>query len=97
MDVIEKGGRPVAVSAADKAVKIFKSQTGRPQMEWLGLAVMPVRHVVILAVPRGVVAVLPEYLGEGSDTFRHERVVTRKTGTALHDDTGRSGVMIASG
>ncbi len=52
---------------------------------------------MILAVPSGVVAVLPEYFGEGSDTFRHERVVTRETGAPLHDDTGRGGVMIASG
>ena len=53
---------------------------------------MPVGHCGS-AVPRGVVAVLPEYLSEGSDTFRHQRVVARKTGTALHNDTKINGVI----
>jgi hypothetical protein len=73
------------------------TQAGRPQIERPGLAVVPVGYVVVLAVPRRVVAVLPEHLSEGSDTFRHERVVTRETGNRLHDDTGRGGVVITSG
>ena len=97
LDVLENGRSPLAGVATDKTIKIFKSQSGRPQIEWPGLAVVPVRHVVIFAVPRGVIAVLPKYLSEGSDTFRHERVVTRETGSPLHDDTGRGGVVIASG
>ena len=97
LDVFEDRRRPLAGVAADKAIKILKSQSGRPQIEWPRLAVVPIGHVVILAVPRGVVAVLPKHLGEGSDAFRHERVVTREAGTALHDDTGRRRVVITSG
>src|SRR6266581_8215023 len=86
LDVLEDSRRPLAGVAADEAIEIFKSQSSRPQIERPGLAVVPVGHVVIFAVPRGVVAVLPEYLGEGSDTFRHEGVITRETGAPLHDD-----------
>src|SRR5207245_2188978 len=62
LDVLENGRSPLAGVATDKTIKIFKSQSCRPQVEWPGLAIVPVGHVVIFAVPRGVVAVLPEHL-----------------------------------
>jgi hypothetical protein len=38
-----------------------------------------------------------EHLGKRSHAFRHDGVVTRKAGACLHDDPGRSRMVIAPG
>src|ERR1700752_3261929 len=55
-------GLPLAGIVADETVVVVEALegTGRPVMEGPGLARFPLRHVVILAEPRGVVAVLSE-------------------------------------
>ena len=57
---------PLVRVAADKAVKILKAQAGGPQVEWPCRARLPVGHVVVLAKPRGVVAVLLENLAHSA-------------------------------
>src|SRR6202051_4095689 len=69
LDVFEDGRSPLAGITTDKAVEIFKSQSGRPQVEWPDLAVVPIGHVVILAIPRGVVGVLVAQRRVGAGAF----------------------------
>ena len=59
LDALDDGRRPLAGVAADESVEVLEAQPGRPQVERSGLAAVPVGHVVILAVPGRVVAVLP--------------------------------------
>ena len=83
--------------ATNKAIKVFKTQSGRPQIEWPGLTAVPVWNVVILAIPGGVVAVLPEHLGERAIALGHERVVAGETGSEFHDHTRGIGMVVSTG
>jgi len=93
----EQCRRPLIRVGADEAVEVFEAERGGPQVERSGLARLPIRHVVVLAVPRGVVAVLLQHLGERAGALRHERVVPRVAGGELHDRAGRVAVVIAAG
>ena len=88
LGALEERRRPLARVAADEAVEVFEAQPGRPQIERPGLAGLPVGHVVVLAEPGGVVAVLLEHLGERPGALRHQRVVAGEAGAELHDDAG---------
>src|SRR5207248_1708403 len=96
-NVLEKGRRPLAGVAADEAVEILKAESGWPQVERPGLAAVPVGHVVVLAVPGCVVAVLPEHLGKRAAALGHERVIPRKTGASLHDESRRGRMVVTPG
>ena len=58
LDPFDDGGIPLAGVATDETVKILEAQPRRPQVKRPGLAAVPVRDVVVLAIPGGVVAVL---------------------------------------
>ena len=97
LDVLEDSRGPLAGVAADEAVEVLKTQPGRPEIERTGLAGMPVGDVVVLAVPGGVVTVLPEHLGEGPAALGHERVVAWEAGAGLHDGAGGARMVVAPG
>ena len=61
---------------------------------WLRL---PLRHVVILAVPRGVVSVLPQDLADGDRVARDDAVVAGVTGRLVDDDAGCHRMVVAAG
>src|SRR5262249_36286470 len=82
--------------AADETVEVIEPESRRPQVEWPSLAGLPVRHVVVLPIPRRVVSVLLEHLGERPDALRHQRVVAGIAGAELHDHARVRGVMVAS-
>ena len=88
--------RPLTRVAADEAIEVLEAETRGPQIERSRLAALPVRDVVVLAVPRGVEAVLLQDLGEGPARLRHQRVVAREAGAGLHDDAGGAGVVVAT-
>src|SRR6516162_7175974 len=88
---------PLVSVATDETIEILEAQPSRPEVEWAGLAGLPVRHVVILTVPRRVPAVLFEDFRHGAAALRHYCVVAGVAGAELGNDTGGAGVMIASG
>src|SRR5262249_5331733 len=88
---------PLVGVAANEAVEVVEPKPCRPQIEWPSFAGLPVRHVVVLPIPRRVVPVLLEHLGKGSDAFWHQRVIAGIAGGELHDHTSVRRVMIASG
>jgi len=87
---------PLVAVAADEAVEVLEAETARPEIEWPGAARHPVRHVVHLPEPRGVVSVLSKHLAHRAGALRHEGVVTGVARRHLRDDTARVGVVIAS-
>ncbi len=96
-DVLDERRRPLVGIAADEAVEVLEPESGRPQVVRTGLTAVPIGNVVILAVPRGVPAVLLEHLGKRAGAFRHERVVAREAAAELHDDAGSCRMVIAPG
>ena len=96
LDVFKDGGRPLAGVTTDKAIEVFKAQPCGPEIKWPSLAVVPIGHVMVLAVPGGVVAVLPQHLREGADTLGHECVVARKASASFHNNSRICRVMIAT-
>src|SRR5262245_42404120 len=57
---------PLVAVAAEEPVEVFEAEAGWPQVEWTCLAGHPVRHVMHLAEPRSIVAVLPEHSPHGT-------------------------------
>ena len=90
-------GRHWLVSAADEAVELLETQACRPEIERPGLAVLPIGHVVVLAEPGGVPALLPEDLGNRRGVLAHQAVVAGVAGRQLHDVRGMHRVVIAPG
>src|SRR5262249_7234417 len=88
---------PLVGVAADEAVEIVESEAGGPAVERPGLAGLPVRDVVVLAEPRGAVAVLLEDLGSGRRVPAHDGVVPGEPGARLHDARGVDRVVVAAG
>ena len=61
------------------------------------MTAVPVRDVVILAIPGGVIAVLFEHFGERPVALGHQRVVARKARGKFHDHAGGVGMVVAPG
>src|SRR5262249_57287752 len=93
---LEEGGVPLVGVAADEAVEVLEAQPGRPEVERPVLAGVPVGDVVVLSIPRRVVAVAPQHLGHRAAAFGHERVVAGVTRPELHDGAGGATVMVAA-
>ena len=87
---------PLAGVAADKAVEIFEAHAVRPLIERPGLARLVRRRVVVLAEPRGGVAVRLQDRADGAFVDRDDRIVTRITRRNLADHPGAHRVMVAS-
>ena len=94
---VEDGGPPLAGLAADEPVEVLEAQAGRPEVERPGLAVLPVGHVVVLAEPGGVPALLLEDLGDRRGVLAHQAVVAGEARGQFHDDAGVHRVVIAPG
>ena len=90
---------PLAGVVADEAVVVVEAldRPGRPVGERAGLARHPLRHVVVLAVPRGVVAVLPQDLADGDGVARDHAVVAGIAGRLIDDDAGGHRMVVVAG
>ena len=94
--VAEQVRLPLARVAADKAIEILEAHSVRPLIERPGLARLVRRRVVVLAEPRGRVAVLLQDCADGALVDRDDRVVTRKTRRYFADHPVAHRVMVAS-
>lgn len=82
----------------DETVIVIKTfyRSSRPVMERASLARFPLWHVVVFAVPRRRVAVLPQDFADRNGVSRDDAVVTGKAGRLIHDNAGPHGMMIAA-
>src|SRR5215813_12136941 len=87
---------PLIAVAAEKAVEVLEAKTGRPQVERPRLARHPVRYVVHLAEPRGVVAVFPQDGTNRAAALRYQGVVPGEASRELGNDPARDGMMVPS-
>src|SRR5271169_1230554 len=94
--VLKQGWCPLAGVASDESIEILETQTCRPQIKWARLAAVPVRDVVILAIPSGVIAILSQHFSKCAVSLRHKCVVAGETRSEFHDDAGGTGVMVPS-
>ena len=94
---VEDRGPPLAGLGPDEPVELFEAQAGRPEIERSGLAVLPVGHVVVLAEPGGVPALLLEDFGDGGGVLAHQAVVAGEAGGQFHDVAGMHRVVVAAG
>jgi len=88
---------PLVAVAAEEAVKVLKAETVRPQVERPCLARHPVRHIVHLAKPRGVVAVLLENGPDRTSTLWHQRIVAGIAGCELGNVAAGNRMVVAPG
>jgi hypothetical protein len=88
---------PLIAIAAKESVEVLKPQTAWPQVKRPGLARHPIRHVVHLAEPSGVVAGFFQDFTHGTATLRHNRVITGIAGRHFRDDAAGATVMITPG
>src|SRR5208283_5154839 len=87
---------PLARVAADEAVEIFETHPNGPLIEWPGLARLVKGRVVILAEPRGRVAVLLEDLADSAGILPDDRIVAGKSRRRLAHNSKAGHVMVAS-
>ena len=76
--VAEQVRLPLAGVAADEAVEVLEAHADRPLVERPGLGRLIERRVVILAEPRGRVAVLLQDGADGAVLLPDDRVVARE-------------------
>src|SRR5215467_6690350 len=90
---------PLVGVVADETKIIVKALdgTGWPVGEWASLARHPLRCVVILAVPRGVVAVLPQDLADSDSVSLDHAVISGEAGRLIYNDAGGHRMMVAAG
>ena len=89
---------PVLVGiTAEEAVKILKSQPGRPQIKRTRSAGLVARHVVVLAKKRGIEAIAGENPPDGGGALRNDAVIARKTGGHVGDDAVAYHMVVAPG
>ena len=95
--VAEQVRLPLAGVAADEAVEILEAHADGPLVERPDLAGLKGRRVVVLAEPRGGVAVVQEDAADGGLVFRDDAVVAGKTGGLFGDHAEAGRVMVAAG
>ena len=84
--IAEQVRLPLAGVAADEAVEILEAHANRPLVERPGLGRLIGGRVVVLAEPRGRVAVLLQNGANGAVRFQNDRVVARiPRGNFPHD------------
>src|SRR5262245_10723265 len=62
-------GFPLAHRTGHKAIKIFKTQPGRPTIEWTYWRNFPIRSVMPFAESGCAVTVTTQYFGNGNNVF----------------------------
>ena len=95
--VAEQVGLPLAGVAADKAVEVLEAHAVRPLFEGAGLAVGEEGGVVVLAEPRGRVAVVLEDGADRALLDRDDRVVAGETGGDFAHHAKAHRVVVAPG
>ena len=95
--IAEQVRLPLAGVAADKPVEIIEAHPDRPLIERPGLARLIKGRVVVLAEPRGRVAVLLENLADRAAILLDHRVVPREPGRRFAHDAIAGHVMVAAG
>src|SRR5208337_4312239 len=95
--ILEERRVPLVGVAANEAVKVFEPKPGGPEVKGASLAALPVRDIVVLAVPGGVVAVLPQHLADAAAALGHQGIVAGIAGAHLHDYPGGAGMMVPPG
>ena len=95
--VTEEVRLPLAGVAADEPVEILEAHADGPLVEWTDLARSEGRRVVVLAEPRGGVAVFLENLADGRYILRDDAVVAREPRGLFRDHAKARRVMIAPG
>jgi hypothetical protein len=95
--VAEEVRLPLVRVPADEPVKVIKPLPDGPILKRSDLAGRKSRHVVVLAEPRGDVAVFLEDAADGRLVLGDDAVVARKAGGLLRDHTEAGRVMVAAG
>ena len=93
---IKECGPPVVRDTADEAIELLEAQARGPAIERARLGGLPVRHVMILPKPSGVVAVELQHLTDRGHVLVDQAVVTIVARGHLHHDAGVSRVVVAS-
>jgi hypothetical protein len=76
---------PLAGVAADEAVEVLEAHAVGPLLEGPGLRRLEGRRVVVLAEPRGGIAVVLQDRADGALLLADDRVVARKAGGDFAD------------
>ncbi len=95
--VAEQVRLPLVGVAADEPVEILKAHADGPLIERPDLAGRKSRRVVVLAEPRGGVAVVQQDAADGGLVLGDDAVVARKAGGLLGDHAEAGRVMVAAG
>ena len=95
--VAEQVRLPLVGVAADEAVEVVEAHAGRPLVERPGLARLELGRVVVLAEPRGPVAVVLQDPADRRLVPRHDAVVAGVAGRLLGDDAEAHRVVVAPG
>ena len=94
--IAEQVRLPLAGVAADKSIKIIEAHSVGPLIERPGLARLERGRVVVLAEPRGRVAVRLQDCTDGAFLNRDDQVVTREPCRYFADHSEAHRVMVAS-
>ena len=94
---VEDRGPPLVGLRPDESVELLEAQAGGPEIERACLAGLPVGHVVVLAEPGGVPALLLEDFRHRGGVLAHHAVIARIAGGEFHDVAGVHRVVVAAG
>ena len=95
--VLEEDGLKLAGVSGVEAVEVVEAQTAGPVVERTDFAGLPCRSVVVLADPRGRVAVLLEDLGYGPCTLGDDAGISVIASCCFGNDSRAGNVVIATG
>src|SRR5271156_3941931 len=96
--IAEQVGRPLVGFATQEAIEILKAHADRPLVEGASRgAVSEARGVVVFAEPRGGVAVLLQYLSDGSVILTDDGIIARVAGGQFANDAEADRVVVAAG
>ncbi len=76
---------------------MLEPHAGRPLAERPGLARLEGRRVMVLAEPRGAIAVIEQDAPDGGDSLADDAVVAGESGRLLRDDAEAGRMVIAAG
>jgi hypothetical protein len=95
--ILKQVGCVLVGLAAHKTVEIIEAQARRPLVEGSSSAVLKRGGVVVLAKPRGGVAVISKDFSDGGFLRADDGIVARETGSQFADHAGPHRVMVATG
>ena len=95
--VAEQVGLPLVGVAADEAIEILEPHADRPLVEGTCHAGLEGRRVVILAEPRGGIAIVLQDAADGGLVLADDRVVAGEARRLLGDHAEARRVVVASG